>query len=252
MAFEILFEDVTKSYHEHVALESVNLTLEGNVTTAVVGPSGSGKSTLLQVINGLERPERGRVLINGEPIDYTRLPELRRRLGYAVQGSGLFPHLTVYRNISLLASVSGWDRKRIRARVKELMQLVDLPSDYDRRYPYELSGGEQQRVGLCRAMMLNPRFLLLDEPFGALDPITRNEIHNEFIKLQRPEPRTMVLITHDLREAVKLGQNLVILNKGRVVQNGSCEHVIQRPVDDFVRNLLNTQLFDATVTRTDP
>jgi len=245
MTSEIVFEEVTKTYNGHPALDAVSLRLTGDVTTSVVGPSGSGKSTLLQLINGLERPDTGRVRVGGDPIDYRRLPALRRTMGYAVQGTGLFPHLNVFRNISLLAALAGWERSRIRDRVAALMELVDLPSGYAARYPYELSGGEQQRVGLCRAMMLNPRFLLLDEPFGALDPITRNEIHREFLKLQRPEPRTVILVTHDLREAVKLGQNLVILEKGRVVQQGSCREVTRRPANAFVEDLLSTQLFDA-------
>jgi osmoprotectant transport system ATP-binding protein len=249
MAPEIVFEEVTKTYNKQRALDAVSLRLEGNVTTSVVGPSGSGKSTLLQLINGLERPDTGSIRVDGNPIDYHRLPEMRRGMGYAVQGTGLFPHLNVFRNISLLAALAGWEKDRIRERVATLMELVDLPSAYVRRYPYELSGGEQQRVGLCRAMMLNPRFLLLDEPFGALDPITRNEIHREFLKLQQPEPRTVVLVTHDLREAIKLGQNLVILDKGKVVQRGSCEEVARSPANDFVRDLLNTQLFDTPIIR---
>ncbi len=247
MAPEIIFEEVTKTYNRHRALDTVSLRLEGNVTTSVVGPSGSGKSTLLQLINGLERPDSGTIRVDGASIDYNRLPEMRRGMGYAVQGTGLFPHLSVFRNISLLAALTGWEKVRIRERVVELMELVDLPREYAPRYPYELSGGEQQRVGLCRAMMLNPRFLLLDEPFGSLDPITRNEIHREFLKLQQPEPRTVVLVTHDLREAIKLGQRLVILHKGKVVQQGGCEEVARSPANDFVTELLNTQLFDTPI-----
>ncbi len=247
MVPKIDFQDVTKTYNGHPALDAVSLRLEGDVTTAVVGPSGSGKSTLLQLINGLERPDSGRILIDGEPIDYRCLPALRRDMGYAVQGTGLFPHLTVFRNISLLATLTGWKKDRTRERVAELMDLVDLPSGYTGRYPYELSGGEQQRVGLCRAMMLNPRFLLLDEPFGSLDPITRSEIHREFLKLQRPEPRTVILVTHDLREAAKLGRNLVILHRGQVVQHGSCAEVTRCPANPFVKELLDSQLFDTPV-----
>lgn len=248
MAADIVFEDVSKSYNGVVALQDISLEFPGSLTTAVVGPSGSGKSTLLQLINGLERPDRGVVLIDGEPVDYAHLPELRRRLGYAVQGTGLFPHLTVFENITLLARLAGWERQRIRRRATELMQLVDLPLNYADRYPHELSGGEQQRVGLCRAMILDPKILLLDEPFGALDPITRSEIHGEFLKLRQLDSRTIVLVTHDLREAVKLAQNLVILDQGRVVQMGPCEKVLRQPANEFVRHLFRSQLFDTPYT----
>ncbi len=220
----------------------MDLTFADGVTTAVVGSSGSGKSTLLQLINGLVRPSTGTVHVFGKPIDYGRLPELRRQIGYAVQGTGLFPHLTVERNITLLARLVGWGTGRIQERARELLRLVDLPWEYTARYPHELSGGQQQRVGLCRALMLNPPLLLLDEPFGALDPLTRQEIHQEFLRLQASEPRTMVLVTHDLSEALKLAQRLVVLEAGRVVQHGSCEEIVTAPANDFVRAFFRSQL----------
>src|SRR5260370_1875453 len=145
-------------------------------TTAVVGPSGSGKSTLLQLINGLVRPSSGTVHVHGKPIDYDRLPELRRQIGYAVQGTGLFPHLTVERNITLLARLGGWEAERISARAQELMERIGLPWTFATRYPHELSGGQQQRVGLCRSLKLRPPRFLLSEPFDALDPITHSRI----------------------------------------------------------------------------
>lgn len=252
MASDIRFEDVTRSYGGTVALEDVTLHIERGITTAVVGPSGGGKSTLLQLVNGLERPDRGRVLIDGQPIDYDRLPALRRRMGYAVQGTGLFPHLTVFRNITLVARLCGWEPGRIEKRAEELMRLVDLPASFADRYPHELSGGEQQRVGLCRAMMLDPDLMLLDEPFGALDPITRAEIHGEFQKLQRAKPRTVVLVTHDLREAFLLARNVVILHGGRVVQAAPCTSVREQPANAFVRDLLRAQLSEPSATGAAP
>ncbi|MBI3014701.1 MAG: ATP-binding cassette domain-containing protein, partial [Candidatus Tectomicrobia bacterium] len=198
---QVFLEGVSKFYGGETALADIHLAFTDLVTTAVVGPSGSGKSTLLQLINGLIRPTRGKVSVFGNPIDYERLPQLRLRIGYAVQGTGLFPHLTVWENITLLARLARWEPERVRARGQDLMRLVDLPLSFERRYPYELSGGQQQRVGLCRAMILNPKIFLLDEPFGALDPMTRNEIHQEFLHLQKLEARTMILVTHDLREA---------------------------------------------------
>lgn len=244
---QISFKRVYKVYDDHdrtskEALHDINLSARDNVTTAVVGKSGSGKSTLLQLINGLERPTRGTVYVFGQKIDYGQLPNLRRQLGYAVQGTGLFPHLSVYENITLLASMERWNDERIRGRAEMLMNLVGLPWDYTHRYPHQLSGGEQQRVGLCRAMMLNPRIFLLDEPFGALDPITRNEIHEHFIHLQRSEARTIILVTHDLQEALKLAQEMVILNDGRIEQTGMCSQILNKPATVFVKSFLKSQL----------
>ena len=244
---QISFEHVYKVYNDDngtvkEALHDINLSAKENVTTTVVGKSGSGKSTLLQLINGLERPTRGTVSVFGQRIDYTKLPNLRRRIGYAVQGTGLFPHLSVDENITLLAVLDGWDKERIRERAELLMNLVGLPLDYARRYPHQLSGGEQQRVGLCRAMMVNPKIFLLDEPFGALDPITRSEIHEHFLHLQHSEARTIVLVTHDIQEALKIAQEMIILNNGKVEQTGSCADILRKPSTDFVKNFLESQL----------
>jgi osmoprotectant transport system ATP-binding protein len=232
---QILLQDVSVSYGCQRALEEVSVSFEDDVTTAIVGPSGGGKSTLLQLINGVVRPSEGRVFVFGKPVDYGSLPALRRQIGYAVQGTGLFPHLTVEQNITLLAQLGKWDKGRLRARAGELMALVGLRRDYGGRYPHELSGGEQQRVGLCRAMMLRPPIVLLDEPFGALDPVTRSEIHREFLRLQRQEARTIVLVTHDLGEAFKLAQRVVMLDRGTVLQHGTREEIVGNPANDFVR-----------------
>jgi len=239
---QIVLEEVSKSYGAESALDGVSLSFEDNVTTAVVGRSGSGKSTLLQTVNGLVRPDRGGVRVFGQPVDYGRLAPLRRRIGYAVQGTGLFPHMTVFDNITLLARLERWETGRVRARCSELMDLVELPWEYAARYPHELSGGQQQRVGLCRAMILDPPVFLLDEPFGALDPITRSEIHVEFARLQKATARTIVLVTHDVREAVKLAERMVILHEGRVVQQGTTPEVLERPADGVVGELLASQL----------
>lgn len=236
------FQDVSKTYGKETALDHVNIAFADGVTTAVVGPSGSGKSTLLQLINGLVRPSSGTVRVHGKPIDYTRLPELRRQIGYAVQGTGLFPHLTIERNITLLARLVGWDAERINTRARELMERVGLPWTFATRYPHELSGGQQQRVGLCRAMMLQPPLFLLDEPFGALDPVTRNDIQQEFLRLQQAEPRTMVLVTHDLHEALTLAKRLMVLERGRIAQHGPCEEILSAPANEFVRKFFQTQL----------
>jgi osmoprotectant transport system ATP-binding protein len=239
---DILFQGVSKSYGKEAALHDVTVELADGVTTAIIGPSGSGKSTFLQLINGLVRPSSGTVHVFGQPIDYNRLPQLRRQIGYAVQGTGLFPHLTVEWNITLLARLEAWNAERIHKRAQELMERVSLPWAYATRYPHELSGGQQQRVGLCRAMMLQPPLFLLDEPFGALDPVTRNEIQEEFLRLQKSEPRTMVLVTHDLREALRLAQRLIVLERGRIAQHAPGDEIVNAPANEFVRNFFQTQL----------
>lgn len=239
---QIVLEHVSKFYEDETALDDVTVSFEDNTTTAVVGKSGSGKSTLLQMINGVIKPDRGVVRVYGAALDYKKLPELRKRIGYAVQGTGLFPHMTVERNIDLLARLEGWSAHQIRERVGELMDLVELPKEYYGRYPHELSGGQQQRVGLCRAMMLDPPIFLLDEPFGALDSITRSEIHAEFMRLQRARTRTVVLVTHDVREAVKLAQRILVLHGGNVLQHGATTEVVNHPADEFVGGLIASQL----------
>jgi len=239
---QIVLQNVSKRYHDVTALADVSLAIADNTTTAVVGPSGSGKSTLLQLINGLVHPDAGAVTVFGRPIDYDNLPRLRLQIGYAVQGTGLFPHMSVWRNITLLARLNGWPPEKTRERAGQLMDAVGLPETMRARLPHELSGGEQQRVGLCRAMMLNPQVFLLDEPFGALDPITREEIQREFRRIQRLEARTILLVTHDLREAMRLAERLVILNNGRVVQDAARGEILESPADDFVESLVHSQL----------
>ncbi len=238
----VRFQSVCKAYGENVVLNDISLEFPANCTTAVIGPSGSGKSTLLQSINGLVKADSGHIFLFGEGIDYGDLANLRLKIGYAVQGTGLFPHMSVERNITLLARLGKWPRERLQERLDTLMQLVELPLSYRDKYPYMLSGGEQQRVGLCRAMMLDPRLFLLDEPFGALDPITRSGIHDEFIKIQKLSPRTTILVTHDLREAVKLADNMIILNQGRLVQCGTPDAILANPADGFVERFVSEQL----------
>lgn len=230
-------EGIRKSYGAAPVLHDLTLSFPDGQLTAIVGPSGCGKTTLLRCLNGLVRPEAGFVRLFGSPLDYERLPETRRRLGYAVQGVGLFPHLSCRENIELLGRLEGWDPPRRRERTERLLAAAGLDAAVADRHPHQLSGGQQQRVGLCRALFLNPPILLLDEPFGALDPITRSDLHDEFLRLQRAEPRTIILVTHDLREAVRLAQHLVILRSGRIVQEGEPEAVRRDPADAFVRSL---------------
>jgi osmoprotectant transport system ATP-binding protein len=238
----VTFEHVSKRLGETLVLDDVSLELPELVTTALVGESGSGKSTLLQHVNGLLHPDSGRVLVFGEPIPYENIFKFRRRVGYSVQGVGLFPHLTVRDNITLVARLDGWDADEVEARLAYLMELMDLEAELADRYPLRLSGGQQQRVGLCRSMMLKPPLLLLDEPFSSVDPITRIGIHDHFIRLQSAEPVSVLLVTHDMKEAAKLSQYLVILHEGRVLQAGDTGHVLKMPADDFVAKLFKDQL----------
>ncbi len=249
MDHPIVFENVHKSYGQKIALRGVSLSIQSDAITVLIGPSGGGKSTLIQMVNGLIRPDRGRVLIFSQPVNYDKLIETRKRIGYAVQGVALFPHLTVEENISLLARLEKWPSQKIHERVHELITLVNLPAAYLSKYPHELSGGEQQRVGLCRAMMLDPKIFLLDEPFGALDPITRNEIHLEFLRLQKLAARTVVLVTHDLREAFRLADYIVILNQGVIEQIGTCKEIIERPASEFVEQFVHSNLEEEAVQK---
>ena len=212
-------ESATKIYDRATALDAVSLDFPDGVITAIIGPSGCGKSTLLKLCNGLIRPDSGHVRVFGELIDYDTLPLLRRRMGYAVQGNVLFPHLSAKDNIALLARLEGWDAARIDERVAQLMDLCQLEVAQLERYPHQLSGGQQQRVGLCRAMMLHPYILLLDEHFAAIDPITREDIQQQLLALQRAEPRTSVLVTHDMREALLLAEHIVVMGEGRVLHS---------------------------------
>lgn len=221
-------ESASKHYGNIIALDAVSVSFSQGLITAVIGPSGCGKSTLLKLCNGLARPDSGLVRVFGQPLDYDELPVIRRRLGYAVQGTGLFPHLTARDNITLLASLEGWSSQQVSDRLDELLTLSQLQSSQLSQYPHQLSGGQQQRVGLCRAMMLHPEVLLLDEPFAAIDPITRADIHHQLLALHAAEPRTTVLVTHDIREALKLADHIVVMHGGQVIFSDSKAALLQR------------------------
>lgn len=233
----IEYSDITKSYADKTILEDLSLRIPANITTAIVGASGSGKSTLIQIANGLVIPERGQVSVFGSPITAENIVDKRLAIGYSVQGAGLFPHMSVFENITLMATLQQWSEQDIQFRFRTLMALLELDEELSDRYPYSLSGGQQQRVSLCRAMMLNPPLLLLDEPFSALDPVTRDSIHGEFLKLQQIETRSIVLVTHDMYEAVKLAAEIIVLRAGRIEQQGPVTEIQQDPASDYVRAL---------------
>ncbi len=238
----VSFEGIGKSFVPgQLVLDDVNLSLPAGATTAIVGESGSGKTTLLQLVNAVVRPDQGTIRVFGEPIPED-LVKFRRRIGYSVQGAGLFPHMTNRDNVVLLARLEGWASADIEGRYASLLEQMGLPEDVSDRYPGELSGGQQQRVGLCRSLMLKPRLLLLDEPFSTVDPITRVGVYESFQNVQRHEGVSTVLVTHDMREAVKLASTLVIVNQGRVVQAGPTADVLAKPDGDYVAALLRGQL----------
>lgn len=238
---DVVFENIDKYYDEKKVLDSVNLSIEENKISVIIGRSGSGKSTLLKLINGLQKPDNGFVKVFGNKIDYSGLNELRKQIGYSVQGTSLFPHMNVYDNITLLGRLNNMDPDNINDRLNVLLKFVDLKKDFLKKYPGELSGGEQQRVGICRAMMMNPKIFLLDEAFGALDPTTKSEIHSELIKIQRNEPRTIILVTHDLQEGFKLADKIIIIEKGKIQLTGKKEEIL-RSEHEFVRYFIKTQL----------
>lgn len=233
--YAIEFENINKSYQQQSVVKDVSLSLPSGKTTAVVGESGSGKSTLMQIANGLVLPDSGQIRIDDQSLDYQNLPAVRRGMGYAVQGAGLFPHLTIQQNVTLVAMMAGWSKERIATRYRLLLEFFGLDNELSDRYPHSLSGGQQQRVGLCRAMMLEPPLLLLDEPFSALDPITRASIHKEMLRLKDV---SILLVTHDMTEAARLAEYLVILKEGQVVQQGSVVHIKNEPANEYVSLLL--------------
>ena len=234
----VIIHNVCHFYGQRKVLDIPNLNFNENKITVILGRSGSGKSTLLQMINGLIVPTQGSVQVFGNKIDYAHVHELRRSIGYSVQGTGLFPHLTVLSNIALLPKITNQNLDRIMPRIDHLMKLVDLNPEFKGKYPYQLSGGEQQRVGICRAMILNPRIFLLDEAFGALDVMTRNEIHEELLVLQKEEPRTIILVTHDVNEAMKLADKLIILERGVIQQYAAPDEIVTHPANKTIEKFL--------------
>ncbi len=233
--------DVARHYGNAVALDGVDLTIAAGRTTALIGPSGAGKSSVLRMLLGLDWPDRGEVRFDNAPLRRDVLLEHRRRIGYVIQEGGLFPHLTAAVNAGLLARTLGWPAPRIAARIDELATLCQLSRDALVRYPAELSGGQRQRVGLIRALMLDPPVLLLDEPLAALDPIVRNELQTQMRALFENLRKTVVLVTHDVAEAAYLGNTLVLLRAGRVLQQGSVRDLMERPIDAFVPAFMTAQ-----------
>lgn len=231
----IEFHDVSKVFAGQQAVSDLNLTFAEGAFSVLIGTSGSGKSTTLKMINRLVEHDSGRIRFAGQEIRSLPVLELRRRMGYAIQSIGLFPHWTVARNIATVPQLQKWSKQKIADRVDELMALLGLEPALRERYPHQLSGGQQQRVGVARALAANPEVLLMDEPFGALDPVTRGALQLEMTRIHRILGRTIILVTHDIDEALRLADRLVLMDNGRVVQQGSPLELLTQPATPFVR-----------------
>ena len=236
----IRLEQLTKRYGATVAVDHLDLEVAEGELCVLVGPSGCGKTTTMKMINRLVEPTSGRILLEGRDVTHGDPVELRRRIGYVIQQVGLFPHLTIAQNVATVPKLLGWDKKRVRNRVIELLDLVGLPpKSFAKRYPHQLSGGQRQRVGVARALGADPPVLLMDEPFGAIDPITRARLQDEFLRLQREVRKTIVFVTHDLEEAVHLGDRIAILAEGGVLaQYDTPAAILGRPASEFVSDFV--------------
>lgn len=237
----ISLQRVTKKYHGTPVLADLSLEVAEGETVALLGLSGSGKTTALKLVCGLAFPDQGEVSVQGLRVSVAHLPEVRARIGYVAQNGGLFPHLTAAENIALAGQPAGWDAARVRARTEELATLTQIPRELLDRYPGQLSGGQRQRIGIMRALLRDPPVLLLDEPMGALDPITRSELQDELKQLFARLQKTVLLVTHDLFEAGHLARRILLLNHGRIAQTGSMAELMQSPADPFVRQFVNSQ-----------
>lgn len=235
----IQLQSVFKTYGDNKILNDFNLDIEKGEFLTIIGSSGCGKTTILKIINGLITPDKGKVYINGEDISKVNQIELRRSIGYVIQGVGLFPHMNIRKNISYVPNLIKKESKReISLKVEKLIKVVGLSEDMLNRYPSELSGGQRQRIGIARALAASPNILLMDEPFGAVDEITRKLLQEEISRIYKELNVTIVFITHDIKEALKLGTRVLVMDKGKIIQLGASTDIIENPKTNFVRKLI--------------
>jgi len=241
-SIEIRLENLSKRFagQREPAVEDLSMEIPKGEIVILVGPSGCGKTTTMKMINRIIEPSSGRIFLDGEDVTTVNPDHLRRRIGYVIQQIGLFPHQTIADNIATVPKLLGWDKKRISDRIDELLEMVNMdPGRYRDRYPKELSGGQRQRVGVARAMSADPDVMLMDEPFGAIDPITRDRLQNEFLRLQEELKKTIIFVTHDIDEAIKMGDRIAILGEqSRIAQFDTPERILVNPADDFVADFI--------------
>ena len=243
MTYAIEFQNVIKRFKgaSYNAVDDVSFTVREGEFITILGSSGCGKTTLLKMINRLYEPDSGSILLFGEDVKTVDVVKVRRRIGYVIQQIGLFPHYTIGENIATVPKLLKWDKDRIDARVDELLSLVGMePKEYRGSYPSQLSGGQQQRVGLARALAVDPKIMLMDEPFGAVDSITRTKLQNELITLHKETGKTFLFVTHDIEEAFMMGSRVILMNEGKIVQFDRPENIIRRPADGFVSSLVES------------
>lgn len=241
MDYAVEFKEVSKYYkgNQEPAVDNVSLAINSGTIVTILGSSGCGKTTLLKMVNRLYEPSKGEIFFYGKKISQLDVQQLRRKIGYVIQQIGLFPHMTITENIAVVPKLLGWEKEKIKQRSIELLDLMQLPfSEYGKRYPHQLSGGQKQRIGLARALAADPPLMLLDEPFGALDPITRKTLQIELLHIQQKSQKTMLFVTHDIKEAFLLGNKVIIMDKGKVVQYATKEEIQDNPVNEFVERLL--------------
>jgi len=239
----IRLENLTKTFpaQDEPAVEELSMEIPEGEIVVLVGPSGCGKTTTMKMVNRLIEPTSGRIFLEGEDVTKGNPDKLRRRIGYVIQQIGLFPHMTIADNIATVPKMLGWDKKRISDRIDELLEMVGLDPSYRERFPKELSGGQRQRIGVARAMAADPPVLLMDEPFGAIDPITRDRLQNEFLRLQQEIKKTIIFVTHDIDEAIKMGDRIAILRQKSVIaQYDTPERILTDPADDFVEDFIGS------------
>lgn len=245
----IEFEGVTKQYEQSLALDGLTLTIPDNGLFVLVGPSGSGKTTTVKMINRLIEPTSGTIKIDGQLINQMDLQTLRLNIGYVLQNIALFPHLTIEENITIQLEVLKWTKADRQKRARELLEMVHLdPDQYASRYPSELSGGQQQRIGIIRALATSPKVILMDEPFSALDPVTRTQLQDLVLSLQKQLHNTIVFVTHDMKEALRLGDEIAVMRQGSIQQVGTAKAIFNQPKNEFVREFFDIERQQATLT----